>query len=108
MQVPFCSLREGFDSLQRDTFINMRQVVTENVPYIPRFTRHGFTKTKLPVQLYRKVLLARQASLQADDIVSEQEAPLPPLPGVINYHAGVENRQLGQSKMVFLNRCVLY
>lgn len=102
LQVPVCSVREGFDSVQRAAFIDVHRTVTDNVPYMPRFTSTGFTKASVPADLYQKLLDARQAALDADEMVRE----LDPTAGVINFQAAVENKELGQSKMLYINRYV--
>ena len=99
-KIGLCSLKEGFEDLQRDTYIRFFRSMDENIPYIPKFTDRGFWKTKIPEHLYRDILEAREKALEEGKIFEETS----PQPGTINYQAIVENPVEEQSMVLKLNR----
>ena len=103
LQIGVCSLREGFNNVQRDTYLYYVKQVDKNIPYIPVFTKQGFWKSKIPHHLFVDILEARSKALEDGKVFEE----IPPAAGVINYQVVVENLQREQSKVLKLNRTLM-
>ena len=102
-KIGVCSLKEGFNDIQRDTYLRFFRAMDENIPYIPKFTKQGFWKTKIPEHLYLDILEMRAKALQEDRMFEESS----PSPGTINYQAIVENPVEEQSMVIKLNRTLM-
>lgn len=102
-KIGVCSLKEGFNDIQRDTYLRFFRAMDENIPYIPKFTKQGFWKTKIPEHLYLDILEMRAKAPQEDRMFEESS----PSPGTINYQAIVENPVEEQSMVIKLNRTLM-
>ena len=102
-KIGICSLKEGFEDIQRDTYIRFFRSMDENIPYIPKFTKTGFWKTKIPEDLNQDILEARKQALEEGKVYEETS----PQPGTINYQTIVENPVEEQSMVLKLNRTLM-
>lgn len=85
-KINLCNLAEGFNVIQRDIYIHFHNEVVKTIPYIPKFTKEGFLKTKIPEHLYLDILEAREEALKKNNIsVEAHEA------GVLNCQTVLEN-----------------
>ena len=91
-----CAEDEGFNEDQRQTFVEFNVNIDETLPYIPRFTEHGFEKTRIPEDLYHHLLQKLQEQDHPDNWVQETMTA----PGVINNQVIIEHVEGGGEKEV--------
>jgi len=85
-QVNLCSLSEGFDVAQRGLFLKFYHECQLQKPYVPKLTKMGFMKGRIPEAIFVDILEAREKALAAGNITEEFVDP-----GVVNTQAILEN-----------------
>jgi len=84
--VNLCSLPEGFDAAQRGLFLKFYHECQLQKPYVPKFTKRGFEKSRIPESLLLDILETREQALAAGNITDEFVEP-----GTVNTQAVLEN-----------------
>ena len=99
-----CSEAEGFDELQRQNAVLFQYLNDVVIPYIPKFTKTGIEKTKIPDELFSFLV----EKINNGDKTDQWTVETMPLPGVINNRVMVEKVGVDDSRQIIhLNRTLM-
>ena len=98
--INICSEADGFDEIQRRTFVQFNVNVDNTIGYIPRFTPRGVEKVRMPESLFRHFRDKLERNFGPENWIQETQTAA----GVINNQIIVENETLGSKKVVKIPR----
>jgi len=96
-KIPICAENGGKDTLSRSSWLTMAGSNEEQPAWVPKFTKVGFEKTKIPADIYAMLLweFERQKSLMVQEPITH---------GIINCVKIVEMENKRQSRLQDLRR----
>ena len=99
-KINICSEYEGLDVYARDTYVTNQLNTDLTLSYVPKFTKDGFHKEKIPGYLYEDLMEHLKIRDNAENWVNETS----PSPGVLNNQVVVKHQETGEKKTIMIGR----
>lgn len=78
-KMPMCSHNGGFTSAGRELLLNLHAMNTKQLEWVPKFTKNGFSKDKIPTAIYNRIV-QEYAAQQKNGLMVEEGCT----PAIIN------------------------